>query len=206
MKRSKTANRALNLPAADYEADDILIVDEPEQLRALGDELRTRLVMLLRERAASTTELAETLGMPKGTVSHHLKVLEKAGLVRVVRTRQVRAVTERFYGRTARLFVFKSRDELPDTPGTSPVAAAGLRQAADEVATSTLDADSSTFAGVHVRVSPEDARRFVRRLERLIDDFRAAEAADGELHGLSVALYRPDPSLLRVRTPRQGDE
>jgi len=35
-------------------------------------------------------------------------VLEKAGLVRVVRTRKVRALTERFYGRTARLFIFKS--------------------------------------------------------------------------------------------------
>ena len=58
----------------------------------------------------STTELAEKLGLPKGTVGHHLKVLEKAGLVHVVRTRQVRAVTEKFYGRVARLFLFESTD------------------------------------------------------------------------------------------------
>lgn len=206
MERSKTANRSLNLPVADYEADDILIVDAPEQLRALGDELRARLVTLIRERAASTTELAETLGMPKGTVSHHLKVLEKAGLVRVVRTRQVRAVTERFYGRTARLFVFKSRDELPGAPGTRAVAAAGLRQAADEVAGGAVDPDSSTFALVRVRLAPEDARRFIRRLDRLEADFRAAETVEGELYGLSVALYRPDPSLLHVTAPKQSDE
>jgi DNA-binding transcriptional ArsR family regulator len=204
--RSKTADRSLNLPVADYEADDVLVVDEPEQLRALGDELRMRVVTMLRERAASTTELADTLGMPKGTVSHHLKVLERAGLVRVVRTRQVRAVTERFYGRTARLFVIKSRDELPDTPGTSAVAAAGLRQAADEVAASAADPDSSTFAGVRMRLAPEDVSRFARRLDRLVDDFRAAETPEGELYGLSVALYRPDPSLLRVTAPKQGDE
>ncbi len=39
-------------------------------------------------------------------------MLEAAGLVRVVRTRRVRALTESFYGRVARLFVIKSTDEL----------------------------------------------------------------------------------------------
>ena len=48
--------------------------------------------------------------MPKGTVGHHLKVLEKAGLIRVVRTRQVRALTEKYYGRVARLFELKGVD------------------------------------------------------------------------------------------------
>ena len=72
----------------DYDLDDVLVVEDPKQLRALGDVLRARIVMLLRERAASTTELAAVLETPKGTVGHHLKVLETAGLVRVVRTRQ----------------------------------------------------------------------------------------------------------------------
>ena len=105
-------DRFLNLPRPDYEADDILVVSETEQLRALADDARRRIVDLLRERAATTTELAESIGLAKGTVAHHLKVLEAAGLVRVVRTRRVRALTESFYGRVARLFVIKSTDEL----------------------------------------------------------------------------------------------
>ena len=39
-----------------------------------------------------------------------LATLESAGLVHVVRTRQVRAVTEKFYGRTAKLFLFEAED------------------------------------------------------------------------------------------------
>jgi DNA-binding transcriptional ArsR family regulator len=103
----------LNLPLPDYEADDILVVWETEQLRALADDVRLRIVAILRERAATTTELAEQVGLAKGTVAHHLKVLENAGLVKVVRTRRVRAVTESFYGRVARLFVIKSTDDKP---------------------------------------------------------------------------------------------
>ena len=89
------------------------MVCETEQLRALADDVRLRIVALLRERAASTTELAEQIGLAKGTISHHLKVLEGAGLIRVVRTRRVRAMTESFYGRVARLFVMRSADDAP---------------------------------------------------------------------------------------------
>lgn len=103
----------LNLPQPDYEADDILVVSETEQLRALADDVRLRIVAILRERAATTTELAENVGLAKGTVAHHLKVLESAGLVKVVRTRRVRALTESFYGRVARLYVLKSADDKP---------------------------------------------------------------------------------------------
>ena len=151
--------RAFRLPVPDYEAEDVLVVREPEQLRALGDDLRSTIVVLLRDRALSTTELAEKLGLPKGTVGHHVKVLEKAGLIRVVRTRQVRAVTEKSYGRVARLFLLKGTDDGGE----------------DEV--------------VRARLSDADARRLSRRLAKLIDDFRAAESPEGREYALAAALY-----------------
>lgn len=101
----------MRLPVPDYDADDVLVVSDIEQLRALSDDVRLRIVALLRERALSTTELAEEVGLAKGTIAHHLKVLEGAGLIRVVRTRKVRALTESFYGRVARLYLLKGADE-----------------------------------------------------------------------------------------------
>lgn len=101
----------MRLPVPDYDADDILVVSEIEQLRALADDVRVEIVKLLRERAQSTTELAAQVGLAKGTVSHHLKVLESTGLIRVVRTRKVRALTESIYGRVARLYVLQGAEE-----------------------------------------------------------------------------------------------
>jgi predicted ArsR family transcriptional regulator len=179
-------DRSLRLATPDYEADDVLVVSEPERIRALADTLRSKLVSLLRERAASTTELAEELGIPKGTIAHHLKVLERAGLVRVVRTRKVRALTESFYGRTARLFVIKSQDD----PGAgATLAATSLRQAADEVE-AVWDEETTTQALVHGRLTEADARRFVRKLERLVEEFRARETSDGAVYGFVAGFYR----------------
>lgn len=170
----------------DYEAADTLEISEPAQLRALGDEVRGRIVALLRERAGSATELAEMLAMPKGTVGHHLKVLERAGLVHVVRTRQVRAVTEKYYGRVARLFMIKSEDER-HAELVHGVGAMTLRTAAAELATTS---EIAMHGLLHVRLSPADVRRFNRRLDKLIEDVHAARTVDGEPWGLAAAFYR----------------
>jgi DNA-binding transcriptional ArsR family regulator len=170
----------------DYDAADSLVVSDPAQLRALGDEVRGRIVGLLRERSASASELAELLEMPKGTVGHHLHVLERAGLVHVVRTRRVRAVTEKYYGRVARLFMIKSCDERDDEL-VHGVGATGLRTAAAELAASP---EVAMHGLLRVRLSAADAKRFNRRLDKILDDVRAAESADGEQWALSAALYR----------------
>lgn len=167
----------------DYEAEETLVVSEPEQLRALADDMRTGIVSLLRSRARSTQGLARELGVPKGTVGHHLKVLERAGLVRVVRTRQVRAVTEKFYGRTAHLFLFAAEDK-EDERG---VGASLFRQAAREIDASPHVA---TFGQAMARLTPEDLVRLEKRLKRLADDFAAADSPDGSGYRLPFAMYR----------------
>src|SRR5439155_17154836 len=137
----------------DYAADDTMVVSEPAQLRAMADPFRTGLIQLLRDRARSTQEIAEELSVPKGTVGHHLKVLERAGLIRVVRTRKVRALTEKFYGRTARLFLIRSEQ----APETSPVlGAAAFRRAADELEVAPAGSGHAAFAVLRARLSAED--------------------------------------------------
>jgi DNA-binding transcriptional ArsR family regulator len=169
----------------DYEAEETLVVSEPEQLKALADGVRTAIVSLLRERAYSTHQIAAALGIPKGTAGHHLKVLEHAGLIHVVRTRQVRAITEKFYGRTARLFIFRADDPAD----ARALGATTLRQAAAEIE---LAPASAGFGLVKARLAPKDARRLERRLEKLLDDLRAADDPTGGPWALAAAFYRRD--------------
>lgn len=167
----------------DYEAPETLVVAEPEQLRALADGVRTSIIAILREHARSTQELAADLGIPKGTVGHHLKVLERAGLIRVVRTRKVRALTEKYYGRTAKLFLFQAED--PET--VSAIGAAILRQAALEIERAT---DGAGFGHTKVSLTKKDVTRLERRLKTLMQDFREAEDPDGEPYALITAMYK----------------
>lgn len=57
---------------------------EPELLvvlHALADASRLRIVRLLREREQCVCHLTEALDVKQSTISHHMSVLKKAGLV-----------------------------------------------------------------------------------------------------------------------------
>jgi DNA-binding transcriptional ArsR family regulator len=166
----------------DYEAQETLLVSDPAKLRAMADPFRVQLVQLLRDKARSTQEISAELSIPKGTVGHHLKVLESAGLIRVVRTRKVRAVTEKFYGRTARLFLYQTEDPADGRA----ISAVTLRQAANEVDLAPLVAG---FGLVRARLSEKEIDRFERRLKKLMDDFRAADKPGGLPSSLTAGIW-----------------
>ena len=157
--------------------------------------------MLLRERAASTTELATVLETPKGTVGHHLKVLESAGLIRVVRTRQVRALTEKFYGRVARLFVLKGDEALPNEFQGGVLAAMMLRQAADELVAAVREvAGGAVYLSPHIALSLADAFRLKGELPPDPGGL-LAPAREGQVRWLdadyAIMNFAPAPSTLK---------
>ena len=185
----------------DYELEDVLEVRDPEQYRAFGDPVRQRIISLLSEKAATTSQLAEALGQSKGSVGYQLKVLESAGLIRIVRTRQVRAITEKYYGRTARLFEFMHGEgDLASEPTFH-----FLRQAMNEYVAPETEgseewpADFMTLR--HARIPAQKAEEFTRRLLELANEFAYLESVPGEkVYGLIAGTYLTDlPELPEER-------
>ena len=109
-------------------------------------------------------------------------MLESAGLIRVVRTRKVRAMTEKFYGRTARLFLYQAED--PEDGRA--ISANTLRQAATEVDGAAV---LTGFGLVRARLTRKDIERFEKRAKKLMEDFRAADAAGGHPWSLTSGFW-----------------
>jgi ArsR family transcriptional regulator len=60
-------------------------VDTVQFGKALADETRQKIMRLCCCRQISVTEIVEALDVAQPTVSHHLKILKDAGLVKVER-------------------------------------------------------------------------------------------------------------------------
>lgn len=193
----------------DYPLADQLAITTRAQMKAAADPTRSAIIQLLLERAASTTELATALGRPKGTIDHHVKVLEAAGLVHVVRTRKVRAMTERFWGRTARTFAFDSgssdvptpmwmvRDAYEEMARTLPailVAAEAAAAADPDGHDASEDGCFATFR--HARIPADRVREFGERLYALSEEFVTAERGGDVMFGLLLALFPTDLPIL----------
>ncbi|MCX6829880.1 MAG: autorepressor SdpR family transcription factor [candidate division Zixibacteria bacterium] len=52
-----------------------------EFFKALGDPTRRQIIQLLRERDLTPTEILEKIAVSQPTLSHHLDILKRAGLV-----------------------------------------------------------------------------------------------------------------------------
>jgi len=68
-----------------------------EQMRAIADPLRLRIVDALSQRAFTATGLGERLGLPANKAHYHVRELEKVGLVRIVETREKSGILEKYY-------------------------------------------------------------------------------------------------------------
>jgi len=177
----------------DYELEDRIALTKPSQVKALGHPLRNTILGLLHERAASVTELAAALERPKSTVAHHVKVLAEAGLIQVVRTRRVRAIDERFYGRTARMFYVSverssDADELPRDFNDFEVAAG-------ESAAAFRDGKLWGFIR-HARISEAQASEFWERMAELVTEFDRLPRSGDTMYGFAVGIYPTDQPTL----------
>jgi DNA-binding transcriptional ArsR family regulator len=177
---------SVNRQIPDYDLDDMLVVTAPEQLRALADPLRGTLLELLLERAATVTELAEAVDRPKGTVAYHVSLLVDVGLLRVVRSRRVRAIEERYYGRVARTYYIG----VLSRPEDKRVVAAlnGLATATAESAAAHA-ADELRCTLVHARIPIEEVRAFWAQVQELARRFAQIPRAGDQVYGFVAGLY-----------------
>ena len=182
----------------DYELADRMALTTPAQVKALSHPMRNTILGLLHERAATVTELATALGRPKSTVAHHVKVLTEAGLLRVVRSRRVRAIEERFYGRTARMFYVALEqsaegNELPRDFNDFEVAARESVGAFE---------DGKLWGFIrHARISEAQASEFWERMADLVAEFDRLPRSGQTMYGFALGVYPTDQPTL----PGAGD-
>jgi DNA-binding transcriptional ArsR family regulator len=182
-----------NTRPPDYDLADRIALTRPFQVKAIGHPLRTTILGLLHERAATVTELAAALKRPKSTVAHHVKVLADAGLVQVVRTRRVRAIEERFYGRTARMF-YVSVERNADSEDM-PRDFNDFEVAARESAEAFRDGKLWGFIR-HARISDAQASDFWERMAELVAEFDRLPRSGDTMYGFAVGVYPTDQPTL----------
>jgi DNA-binding transcriptional ArsR family regulator len=182
-----------NSPPPDYDLADRIALRKPSQVKAIGHPLRTTILGLLHERAATVSELAVALERPKSTVAHHVKVLAEAGLVHVVRTRRVRAIEERFYGRTARMFyvAVERSAEGEDMPRDFN----DFEVAARESSAAYRDGKLWGFIR-HARISEAQTSDFWERMAELVAEFDRLPRSGETVYGFAIGVYPTDQPTL----------
>lgn len=77
-------------------------IENIDQLRAVADLLRLRIIDLLQKQPMTVTQLGEMMGESPAKMHYHVRELEKVGLLKLVETREKGGILEKYYQPIAR--------------------------------------------------------------------------------------------------------
>ncbi|MCA1053769.1 winged helix-turn-helix domain-containing protein [Rossellomorea aquimaris] len=75
----------------------MFIIKEYDQLKALSDPFRIKLMMRLVEKPYTGQQLSELFEMSRARIHYHLKELEKLGLIEIVKTEEKNGILQKFF-------------------------------------------------------------------------------------------------------------
>lgn len=183
-----------------------LTLSTDQQFKAIADPMRSRILGVIQTRPATAKQIAKRLGKSPGTIGHHLEVLEAAGLAQVVGTRIVHGITAKYYTRTARIFNFRfSSDITGHSPMTLDIIRNALRELAESLAAYGEKSSVVLEDGFpHVRIAPERAEVYRRRLDDLLNDLISEPVdPDGRVYGVHMTMFLAPPYLQDAETDEE---
>lgn len=93
-----------NITASDIQ--EVYYLNSLEQLQAISDPIRYSMVVMLAMAPMTGAQLARALNISRARAHYHLKLLEKAGLVRFSGEDHTSGIIEKYYRSVGRMFDF----------------------------------------------------------------------------------------------------
>jgi DNA-binding transcriptional ArsR family regulator len=163
-----------------------LVLDKPEQLKALGHPLRVRVLEMLGqddEWQLTNRELAQRLGVDPGHLHFHVRMLLRAGLIELVDAE--RGGREKPYRAVAK--VFRVSPELLAAGGASDLQAAMIDQVQRAHALYSAD---GRFRGAQLEVKLS-AERATELMGMWLTEAREREEEDADKVVITVFVHPP---------------
>jgi DNA-binding transcriptional ArsR family regulator len=176
-------------------------IETVEQLRAISDALRIRIMNVLEKQPMTATQVGEELDMPAAKVHYHVRELEKVGLLELVETREKGGILEKYYQpiahdiRINKTLLFSKTDETQ----------AAFRELLDQISNGYLRAVRQALAnddpdihhglGIHLEhlyLTDDELRNLSVQINELIQPFSKRRNIDGEYEVVFSQMMYPD--------------
>lgn len=182
---------------------DVLFLEQLDQLKAIADPLRLRLLEAFADGPFTTKQVAHRIDESATKLYHHVDALERAGLIELVRTQQNRGTMEKYFSPVARRF--QVRRDLLSAAGLNGEASKdlvdiysiALEETAEDIRLSSESGliklgeagDAFTFTRFQITGTKAEIETALARLKEVVDSIRPLNRPGSKKHGLTVAFY-----------------
>ncbi len=161
----------------------------PQEIKAYVHPLRLVLLKKLAHQKLTISQIARELNVHPANITHHIKLLEKLGLVRLVERRDIGKNIEKYYRASA--FHFSVQMDSDKHEDKKQLA---LSLARDDLsyALETLDfKDDRPLQALilNAKLKYSDLNKFFKKMMALVEEFEKSNLEGGEPYTLNMSLY-----------------
>lgn len=184
-------------------------IENIEQLRAVADLLRLRIIDILQKQPMTVTQLGETMGEAPAKIHYHVRELEKVGLLKLVETREKGGILEKYYQPIAReLSVDKALLSAPSDEALAMLRA-WLGQITDgylREVRRTLEQKSEkpdlSLGLSHLYMTLDEQERFLKHVSELAKPYETSRGIEGERELVAAMLVYPEHATVDTTPTR----
>lgn len=181
------------------------VIEEIEQLKAVSDPFRTKILSHLIEKAYTGQQLAQLLELSRSRIHYHLNELEKNGFIRVVKTEAKNGIIQKFYRAVAWSFIPGDkllphgtevenyfREHTLNTLNRARLRALSAPEEAFRVESSERDKWPRMSMQVEVRLKPERFAAWLAKYRKMVEELDSMQDEDGKLFYLTTVGFQMD--------------
>jgi DNA-binding transcriptional ArsR family regulator len=184
----------INMSTYDFEPDSNVTLEEDYQIRAFVHPTRMVILEILASDKDSVSGLARKLNTHPANLTHHVKLLEKTGLIKLVEKRETGKNLEKLYRATAYHYSVAPTQSKPQAKGTLALGilrdnltnAIRYQQSLQED-----DQEAPLVIGSLnvLQLSQEDLQEFIGKMTELVDTYSNRSSSDEIPYCLNISLY-----------------
>ncbi len=167
----------------------LIELKEGSQIKAYVHPTRIVILRMLAARKRTVSSVARELGVHPANITHHFKLLEKVGLIKLVEKRDIGKNIEKYYRSIAHNFLVN----VEKTAKTNRKALA-LSILRNDLSTAistikTNDKHEIVTAIRIARIRPRDLKTLQNKVMKLIREFARFDSAQGKAYTLNISAY-----------------
>ena len=169
-----------------------LELKEGKQVKAYVHPTRITILKLLGIEKRTVSGTAKELGVHPANITHHFKLLETTGLIRLVEKRDIGKNIEKYYRAIAYNFIVKLEGE---TMANKKALALSILKNDLSVAANSIRINDNRIVMALLktaRLKEKDTVLFSKKLQKLIDDFEKYDSEEGTSYNINLSLYPND--------------
>ena len=166
-----------------------MTINSDEQIRAYINPTRMTILSYLAKEKQSVSMIAQLLKVHPANLTHHFKVLEKVGLIKLVEKRETGKNLEKLYRAAAFQFIVDAENETTNKQVLGLIILRDNLNASIQALKSQTKEKDVLAVIKTVRIDQQNLSRFATRLLDLANEFGKSSSNKGEVYSLNASIY-----------------